>query len=64
MSEIAPFANLDELAAHLRQELENKKFLLLYAYNGTGKTRLSMAFKEAGKQDEERDIAPAKAVRT
>jgi hypothetical protein len=55
MSEIAPFANLDELAAHLRQELENKKFLLLYAYNGTGKTRLSMAFKEAGKQDEERD---------
>jgi len=55
MSEIAPFANLDELAAHLRQELENKKFLLLYAYNGTGKTRLSMAFKEIGKQGDQRD---------
>jgi len=51
----ANFANLDELATHLRQELENKKFLLLYAYNGTGKTRLSMAFKEAGKQSDQRD---------
>ena len=49
------FANLDKLAIHLRQELENKKFLLLYAYNGTGKTRLSMAFKEAGKQGDQRD---------
>ena len=55
MSEIAPFANLDELAKHLRQELDNKKYLLLYAYNGTGKTRLSMAFKEAGKQGDQRD---------
>jgi wobble nucleotide-excising tRNase len=49
------FTNLDELATHLRQELENKKFMLLYAYNGTGKTRLSMAFKEAGKQNDQRD---------
>jgi hypothetical protein len=35
-----PFADLNALAAHLRQELENvqepKKFILLYAYNGTG----------------------------
>lgn len=49
------FANLDELAAHLRQELKRKKYILLYAYNGTGKTRLSMAFKEAGKRDDTRD---------
>lgn len=49
------FANLDELAAHLRQELENKKYILLYAYNGTGKTRLSMAFKDVGKQGDNRD---------
>jgi wobble nucleotide-excising tRNase len=55
MSEIDSFGNLDELATHLRQKLENKKFLLLYAYNGTGKTRLSMAFKEAGKQGDQRD---------
>lgn len=49
------FANLDDLAIHLRQKLQDKKFLLLYAYNGTGKTRLSMAFKELGKQDGQRD---------
>ena len=52
-----PFADLHALATHLRQELENKKTILLYAYNGTGKTRLSMAFKDIGKQggDEQRD---------
>jgi len=54
-----PFADLNALAAHLRQELQNeqdpKKFILLYAYNGTGKTRLSMAFKDLGKNGEERD---------
>ena len=26
-----------------------RRFVLLYAYNGTGKTRLSMAFKDLGK---------------
>ncbi len=50
-----PFADLNALAAHLRQELANKKFVLLYAYNGTGKTRLSTAFKDLGKQDDQRD---------
>jgi len=44
------FVDLPALAAHLRQELENKKTILLYAYNGTGKMRLSMAFKDIGKQ--------------
>ncbi len=48
-------ASLDALAAHLRTELEEKKFVLLYAYNGTGKTRLSMAFKDIGKQGEGED---------
>ncbi len=47
-----PFADLSVLAAHLRQELENKKTILLYAYNGTGKTRLSMVFKDIAKQGE------------
>lgn len=47
---LTPFASLDALAAHLRAELEDKKFILLFAYNGTGKTRLSMAFKDFGKQ--------------
>jgi wobble nucleotide-excising tRNase len=47
----ASFPNLTALAQHLRDELggPNKKFLLLYAYNGTGKTRLSTEFKELGK---------------
>lgn len=44
------FADLSVLATHLRSELENKKTIVLYAYNGTGKTRLSMAFKDIGKQ--------------
>ena len=54
---IAPktFANIDDLAADLRQTLENKKYVLLYAYNGIGKTRLSMAFKDIGKNGDERD---------
>lgn len=45
-----PFADLPALAAHLRSELENKRTIVLYAYNGTGKTRLSMAFKDIGKK--------------
>ena len=49
------FSDLETLAAHLRHELENKKAILLYAYNGTGKTRLSMAFKDIGKHNEARD---------
>ncbi|WP_390894603.1 AAA family ATPase [Bradyrhizobium diazoefficiens] len=43
------FAGLPELAQHLRAELDTKKFVLLYAYNGTGKTRLSMAFRDLGR---------------
>ena len=49
MSGATTFKDLNALAAHLRQELENKKFILLYGYNGTGKTRLSTAFKDLGK---------------
>lgn len=55
----APFPDLNSLATHLRQQLQNvaepKQFILLYAYNGTGKTRLSTAFKDLGKNGEERD---------
>lgn len=49
MSAASTFTSLNALATHLRQELENKKFILLYAYNGTGKTRLSTTFKDLGK---------------
>lgn len=44
------FTTVEALAVHLRQELESKKYLLLFAYNGTGKTRLSMAFKNIEKK--------------
>lgn len=47
---VQTFTDLPSLAQHLRDELENKKFILLYAYNSTGKTRLSTAFKDLGKQ--------------
>ncbi|MBT2653234.1 AAA family ATPase [Oceanobacillus sp. ISL-73] len=45
-----PFSDLDALATHFRGILENKKYVLLFAYNGTGKTRLSCAFKDLGKR--------------
>ena len=54
-NQIPPFANLEALATHLRITLDNKKYILLYAYNGTGKTRLSMAFKDAGKNGDDQD---------
>lgn len=47
---MSQFENIEEVAKHLRQELESKKTILLFAYNGTGKTRLSMAFKDIGKK--------------
>ncbi|MCK5532445.1 MAG: anticodon nuclease, partial [Halopseudomonas aestusnigri] len=54
--QLPTFADLPALAGHLRQVLQGKiTTILLYAYNGTGKTRLSMAFKDIGKQDESRD---------
>jgi len=48
---IQTFPDLDAVAKHLRS-LE-KKVTLIFAYNGTGKTRLSMAFKELGKKRDE-----------
>jgi hypothetical protein len=44
-----PYPDLPTLAKHLRKELESKKFVLLYAYNGVGKTRLSGAFRNLGR---------------
>lgn len=47
------FTDLPSLAQLLREELDKKRFVLLYAYNGTGKTRLSTAFKDLGKKVDE-----------
>ncbi len=46
---LTAFNSLDKVAIHLREKLRDKKCLLLFAYNGIGKTRLSMEFKNAGK---------------
>lgn len=46
--------NLNDVATYLHSELikvsKPKKNLLIFAYNGTGKTRLSMMFKDIGKK--------------
>ncbi len=48
------YKNLRSLVARLRDDLNNPtkpiSLLLIYAYNRTGKTRLSMEFKDAGKR--------------
>lgn len=53
---IYTYQSMNRLVQRLRDDLNSRDFVLLYAYNGTGKTRLSMAFKDAGKRKEgERD---------
>lgn len=56
MSTEAPrFSDLPALAEHLRDVLKQKRRVVLFAYNGMGKTRLSMAFKDLGRKDDEHD---------
>lgn len=52
-SEAQTYTDLTELAKSIRTG--GKKFTLLFAYNGKGKTQLCMKFKEVGKQEEGRD---------
>lgn len=47
---ILQYKNLTTLARRLRSDVNNLHCVLLYAYNRTGKTRLSMEFKDQGKQ--------------
>jgi hypothetical protein len=53
------YKNLKSLVARLRDDLNNPtkpiSLLLIYAYNRTGKTRLSMEFKDAGKRKTRRN---------
>ena len=46
------YKTMRPLVSRLRDDFKSgeKDFILLFAYNGTGKTRLSMAFKDAGKK--------------
>ena len=54
-SKIYTYKTLSELATRLRDDLNNFLFVLIYAYNGTGKTRLSVEFKNKGKKKEAGD---------
>lgn len=56
MSSTKRFSNLKRLARNIRDTLgtedtpDTKNYYLLFAYNGTGKTRLSIEFKNLGKK--------------
>ncbi len=50
MTGIRTYQNLRGLVTRLRDDLNDKELVLLYAYNRTGKTRLSMDFKDRGKR--------------
>ena len=54
MSGIRTYQSLRKLVQRLRDDLNNPtkpvELVLMYAYNRTGKTRLSMEFKDAGKR--------------
>ncbi|WP_264273333.1 AAA family ATPase [Duffyella gerundensis] len=54
------FKSLQNVTTRIRDDLRQNDnggvdFVLLYAYNGTGKTRLSMEFKDAGKRKRGQD---------
>ena len=60
MNEIKEFDNLIDVATDFRHHFtregnKQKDLILFYAFNGTGKTRLSMEFKEMGKTQGNRD---------
>jgi len=44
------FDSIKDIARYFRMLLEEKKYIVLFAYNGTGKTRLSAEFKSLGQQ--------------
>jgi AAA domain len=54
-----PYSDLNALATDFRTTFnpangkKETEIILLYAYNGTGKTRLSMDFRQAGKKQDE-----------
>lgn len=49
---IYTYKALSNLVTRLRDDLNNHLFVLIYAYNGTGKTRLSVEFKNKGKKQD------------
>jgi hypothetical protein len=51
------YKSIKKVVERLRDDLNGggQQFVLLYAYNGIGKTRISMGFKDKGKQGDARD---------
>ena len=47
------FDTLEDISIYFRKLLETKKRIALFAYNGMGKTRLSVAFKSIGQRSNE-----------
>ena len=43
------FSSIKEIAEYFKKLLDEKKYIILFAYNGTGKTRLSGEFKSLGR---------------
>lgn len=56
MSGIRTYKSLGKLVERLRDDLNDSDLVLLYAYNRTGKTRLSMEFKDAGKRKTKKNL--------
>ena len=54
---IFKYKTLRNLAIRLRDDLNDHHFVLIFAYNGTGKTRLSMEFKDRSKKRKINPIA-------
>lgn len=48
---ISKYKTLNNVVVRLRDELRTSNVLLLFAFNRTGKTRLSVSFKNKGKKD-------------
>lgn len=44
------YDTLEDISKYFRMLLDEKKCIVLFAYNGTGKTRLSVEFKSLGQQ--------------
>ncbi|HMO16849.1 MAG TPA: AAA family ATPase [Oligoflexia bacterium] len=50
------YHSLRKLAQRIRDDLNSKDYVLIYAFNGTGKTRLSSEFKDLGKRKKNDNI--------
>lgn len=56
------YKTLDKLVTRIRDDLNSYHFVLLFAYNGTGKTRLSMEFKQSGKLKSTKESQKSKKI--